>query len=101
MADLLASRGIIDGKYGFTLLVDLFGLQNRMQAGTYEFTPNMSLISIVWKIRNGEIIPPMSVKLILPEGMSIYKMGKVMIIEGRGGRAGIPAAGKTREKCRC
>ncbi len=84
VADLLQSKGIIDGKYGFNLIINMFGLQNRMLAGTYEFTPNMSLIRIIWKIRSGEIIPPMLVKLILPEGMSIYKMSKVMILEGVG-----------------
>jgi len=84
VAELLQSRGIIDGKYGFYLIINMFRLQNRMQAGTYEFTPNMSLIRIVWKIRSGDIIPPMLVKLIFPEGLSIYKMGRFMEREGVG-----------------
>jgi len=84
VAELLESRGIIDGRYGFNLMVNVFRLQNRMQAGTYEFTPNMSLGRIIWKIRNGEIIPPMLVRIIFPEGLSIYKMGRFMEREGVG-----------------
>jgi UPF0755 protein len=84
VSELLESRGIIDGRYGFNLIVNIFRLQNKMQAGTYEFTPNMSLIKIVWKIRIGEIIPPMLVKLVFPEGQSIYKMGRIMEREGVG-----------------
>lgn len=84
VAELLMSRGIINGKYGFNLVVNVFRLQNKMQAGTYEFTPNMSLIKIVMKIRNGDIIPPMLVKLVFPEGLSIYKMGYFMEREGVG-----------------
>ena len=84
VAELLESRGIIDGRYGFNLVVNMFKLQNRMQAGTYEFTPNMSLIRIVFKISRGEIIPPMLVKLVFPEGLSIYKMGRFMEREGVG-----------------
>lgn len=84
VAELLESRGIIDGRYGFNMMVNSFGLQNRMQAGTYEFTPNMSLIRIIFKISRGEIIPPMLVKLVFPEGLSIYKMGRFMEKEGVG-----------------
>jgi UPF0755 protein len=84
VAELLQSRGIIDGKYGFNLIVNMFGLQNRMQAGTYEFNPNMSLVNVVFKISRGQIIPPMLVKLVFPEGLSIYKMGRFMEREGVG-----------------
>lgn len=84
VAELLESRGIIDGRYGFNMLVDMFALQNRMQAGTYELSPNMSLIRVVSKISRGEIIPPMVVKLVFPEGLSIYKMGRFMEREGVG-----------------
>jgi len=84
VSELLESRGIIDGRYGFNMIVNLFRLQNRMQAGTYEFTPNMSLIKVVFKISSGEIIPPMLVKLVFPEGLSIYKMGRFMEREGVG-----------------
>jgi len=84
VAELLESRGIIDGRYGFNLIVNMFRLQNRMQAGTYEFTPNTSLIRIVWKIKNGDIIPPMLVRLVFPEGISIFKMGRLMEREGVG-----------------
>jgi UPF0755 protein len=84
VAELLESRGIISGRYGFNILVNLFRMQNRIQAGTYEFTPNDSLISIVLKIKNGNIVPPKLCRLVFPEGMSIYKMGVVMITEGVG-----------------
>ncbi len=84
VAELLESRGIIDGRYGFDLIVNMFHLQNKMQAGTYEFTPNMSLIRVVFKISRGEIIPPMSVRIVFPEGLSIYKMGLFMEREGIG-----------------
>lgn len=84
VAELLESRGIIDGRYGFNMVVNVFGLQNRMQAGTYEFTPDMSLIRVVYKISRGEIVPPMLVKLVFPEGLSIYKMGRFMEREGVG-----------------
>ena len=84
VAELLESRGILDGRYGFNLIINIFGWQNKMQAGTYEFTPNMSLINVVWKIRRGNIIPPMLVRIVFPEGLSIYKMGRFLAKEGVG-----------------
>ena len=84
VAELLQSRGIISGKYGFNILVSVFRLQNRMQAGTYELSPNDPLIRIISKISRGEIIPPTLEKLVFPEGLSIYKMGLFMEKEGVG-----------------
>jgi len=84
VGDMLQSKGIIDGKYGFNLIVNIFRLQNRIQAGTYEFTPNMPLIRIINKIKKGEIIPPLLVKIVIPEGLSIYKIGQYMEKEGVG-----------------
>jgi UPF0755 protein len=84
VAELLQSRGIISGKYGFNILVSVFRLQNRMQAGTYELSPNDPLIRVISKISRGEIIPPTLEKLVFPEGLSIYKMGLFMEKEGVG-----------------
>lgn len=82
VGDLLAERGVIDGKYGFNLIVGLFGLEDKIQAGIYEFTPNMSLLKIILRIKNGEVIPPLLSKIVFPEGISIYKMGNLLIKEG-------------------
>ena len=84
VAELLQSRGIISGKYGFNIIIDLLRLQNRMQAGTYSLSPNDSLLHVINKIIKGEIIPPMLEKLVFPEGLSIYKMGLFMEKEGVG-----------------
>jgi len=82
VGELLLERGIIDGQYGFSLIVNIFGLQDKMQAGTYEFTTDMSLLKIALKIRNGEVIPPLLGRVIFPEGMSIYKMSKLLERQG-------------------
>jgi UPF0755 protein len=84
VSELLQSRGIISGKYGFNILISVFRLQNRMQAGTYDLSPNDPLIRIISKISRGEIIPPTLEKLVFPEGLSIYKMGLFMEKEGVG-----------------
>ncbi|MFC1767816.1 endolytic transglycosylase MltG [Candidatus Margulisiibacteriota bacterium] len=82
VGDLLVERDVIDGKYGYNLIINMFGLQNKMQAGTYEFTADMSLLKIILRIKNGEVVPPLLAKVVFPEGMSIYKMGKLLETEG-------------------
>lgn len=84
VADLLQEMGIIDGKYGLNLLVTVFSLGDKIQAGTYMLKPNMPLITIVWKIKVGDIIPPPLVKITYPEGTSIYRMGTILAKAGVG-----------------
>jgi len=84
VSDLLSEMGIIDGKYGFNLLISMFSIENKIQAGTYKLSPNMPLIGIVWKIKVGDIVPAPLAKVIFPEGTSIYRMSIILAESGVG-----------------
>jgi len=78
IADLLIDKRIVDGRYGFNLTVNIFNLSDKIQAGTYSFSPSMPLIQIVWKLKSGDVVPAPRVKLVIPEGSSIYNMGEII-----------------------
>jgi len=78
VADLLMNGNLISNRYGFNLIVNVFNLHNKIQAGTYSFNPKMPLVQIVWKLSSGDVVPVPKVKLVFPEGISIYNIGEVM-----------------------
>ena len=81
---MLLERKIISSSYGFNLSMRLLKLENKLQAGVYEFSPGMSYYLILNKIKNGETVPPPLTKITFPEGTSIYKMAKILEKEGVG-----------------
>jgi UPF0755 protein len=82
VADILIDAGIINNRYSYDLMVSFLGLENRIQAGVYKFSPSMPMGKVVWSLKRGEIVAPSMGKIVFPEGMSIYKMGEVLLRNG-------------------
>lgn len=82
VGDVLLEKGIIPGTYSFDILISIFGLENRIQAGTYIFSPSMTVGSIVMKLKKGEVTGPPLERVVFPEGISIYKIGLVLKEDG-------------------
>ncbi len=82
VSELLLEHSLIDGKYGFNLLMNFMRMEGKIQAGTYKLNPNMSLLAIMTKLKRGDIIPPPLLRVSFPEGSSIYKMGETLRKEG-------------------
>ena len=84
VADLLLEKGIIANRYGFNSLMGFYGLENRIQAGVYKFSPSMGLAAVVMKLKKGDVISPPLSRVIFPEGTSIYKMSLILKDQGIG-----------------
>jgi len=68
-ADLIQSTGL------FVAIVKLFGWSKELKAGRYEFNKNDGTFKILKKIKNGRSL---NVKITIPEGFDIEKIGKLL-----------------------
>jgi len=68
-ADLIPSTGLFVG------IVKLFGWSKELKAGRYEFNKNDGIFKILKKIKNGQSL---NVKITIPEGFDIEKIGKLL-----------------------
>lgn len=68
-ADLIPSTGLFVG------IVKLFGWSKELKAGRYEFNKNDGILKILKKIKNGQSL---NVKITIPEGFDIEKIGKLL-----------------------
>ena len=75
---ILEQNQIIKKQSGFLVLVKLMNASQSIKAGEYAFSPSDPLVSIVLKLKNGEVLPKQQVKVTFPEGTSIYKMGEIL-----------------------
>ncbi|MBR5949233.1 MAG: endolytic transglycosylase MltG [Clostridia bacterium] len=74
-------EGLITNKAVFKVYVDFIGKSNRLQAGTYVLSKNMSIPDIVDTICRG--MPPREVKkLQVTEGMTIEAMAAKFVADG-------------------
>lgn len=64
IGNLLYGRGLIESTIAYKLYLRLNGLRGKMQAGTYEISPAMSVAEITQKFGTGEVVT--SVMTILP-----------------------------------
>jgi len=64
ISNLLYGRGLMKSTMAYRLYLRLMGLQGKMQAGTYEIAPAMSVAEIARKFSKGEVLT--SVLTILP-----------------------------------
>lgn len=62
----------------FKYFMRLFGLQNKIKAGNYLFSPSDPLPEVVTKLVLGETLAPKELRVTFPEGTSIYKMGIIL-----------------------
>ncbi|OGC33687.1 hypothetical protein A2311_05055 [candidate division WOR-1 bacterium RIFOXYB2_FULL_48_7] len=75
---ILQKSGLLPAFSSFRYLVRIIGQQNKLQAGTYQFSPSDSLFNIIFKLVRGDVVPQTELTVTFPEGMSIYKMGLVL-----------------------
>ncbi len=68
-ADLIQSTGV------FVAIVKLFGWSKELKAGRYEFNKKDGIFKILKKIKNGQSL---NVKITIPEGFDIDKIGKLL-----------------------
>ena len=68
-ADLIQSTGV------FVAIVKLFGWSKELKAGRYEFNKKDGILKILKKIKNGQSL---NVKITIPEGFDIEKIGKLL-----------------------
>lgn len=74
-------EGLIPSTAAFKVYVDFVGKANKMQAGTYILSRNMSLKQIVNIICEGNP-PKQSIKLMIPEGYTISDIANVLVDKG-------------------
>lgn len=75
---LLEENGIIRPESSFSFAAKVLGLSRQVKAGRYEFSPANTLLTILLKLKKGEVKPPDQLTVVFPEGASIYKMGKIL-----------------------
>ncbi|MBU1027317.1 MAG: endolytic transglycosylase MltG [Candidatus Margulisbacteria bacterium] len=78
--NILEDKGLLKKNSNFTLVARAFGIAHKLQAGKYRLSPSNTLISILFKLKKGDIYiaPPERVWITFQEGSSIYKMGEIL-----------------------
>lgn len=71
----LQERGLLPRFSAFALTIRLMGLQNKIKAGEYSFSPADPLPAIISRLLRNDTIPQAELRVTFPEGSSIYKMG--------------------------
>ena len=79
IANDLQKLGIIKSSYFFRFYVDASLQHSSLQAGKYNFSPNMSIYQIVKKMAQGDVIKD---SIIILEGWDIGDIGKYMQSKG-------------------
>src|SRR3990170_194914 len=57
MGEALEDAGVIDSAIQFRVLVSLLGYEKMLQAGDYEFEPDMPALQVVYRMRRGIVSP--------------------------------------------
>ncbi len=77
VADMLYSYGIIQSRLSFKAYVNLLGHGPKLKAGSYYLSPSMSNAVIAGKLVSG-IASAGNIRVMIPEGASIYRMAKIV-----------------------
>ncbi|MFA5104413.1 MAG: endolytic transglycosylase MltG [Candidatus Margulisiibacteriota bacterium] len=75
ITDILYSKKIIASRLSFKIYINLFGISRKLQAGSYYLSPSMSNAVIAGKLAQGRVAAG-DIKIIVPEGSSIYKISE-------------------------
>lgn len=75
---ILAQKELLPPRSSFLFLLRGLRLQDKIKAGDYLLSPSMFLPEIIIKLVNNETVPPKQIRVIFPEGTSIYKMGEIL-----------------------
>lgn len=82
VASILLKQDLIQSRFGIKFALGFFGLSNKIQAGSYHLSKAMTLNEIVHRITAGKVAKPDLVKITIPEGKSIYKIGELLTEQG-------------------
>ena len=75
MADQLMNAQVIDNQYPFLANVVLRGIKGKLQAGEYEFAPNVPLNEVLRKMSTGDVLRRM---VTIPEGLSSFEVAAII-----------------------
>lgn len=79
VAQILSENDLIRSQTMFRLSCRLFGYDNRLQAGYYQFKPSMNMMQIVEEIVKGQVV---ALSMTIPEGYTLQEIGNVLIQKG-------------------
>jgi len=79
IAQLLADEGLIRSAWGFKIYARFYGLDQKLQAGSYALSPSMSTPQIIKIIAGGEVH---TIRFTIPEGMRLTQIGEILESEG-------------------
>ncbi len=75
IANLLANRGLIKSKLGFTLEAYRLGVIDKLKAGEYELAPNLSPAEILRRLAAGKVVTHF---VTIPEGYNLYEIARLL-----------------------
>jgi UPF0755 protein len=75
IGDHLQEAGVIQSGRLFRVLVAFMGIEDQLEAGSYEFDKGMTTLSVVDRIRNGITAPLM---VTIPEGLRTEEIGALL-----------------------
>jgi len=78
VSNSLFENKIIRNRIIFSLAVKSLGLEDKIQAGSYDFDKYSTLFDVLLKLKNAKIREIAPVEVVFPEGVSIYKMGSIL-----------------------
>ncbi|MCX5748983.1 MAG: endolytic transglycosylase MltG [Candidatus Saganbacteria bacterium] len=81
IGSLLYLSGIIDNTAAFDFSAKMIRLDSRLKAGTYFFSPSMTVLNILTDLNEGRTVFGPA-KLTIPEGSSIYKIARTIEKKG-------------------
>ncbi|MFA4966595.1 MAG: endolytic transglycosylase MltG [Candidatus Margulisiibacteriota bacterium] len=82
VAFLLKVSGVIKRDLDFKIAARMLFITDKVKAGKYKFSSHPILIDVLKKLAAGEAVPEELLKVTIPEGTSIYKMGTILEKEG-------------------
>ncbi len=81
IASQLHDDGIIRNKFVFQLYVDFNDMSSKLQAGTYDLSPGMTIEEVMETLVAGDGEEEI-IKITFTEGMTVYDMGKTLVTKG-------------------
>ncbi len=76
-ADLLEDKGIVKNSTVFKYYVK-FNNESGFQAGSYDFTPSMTLDEIVNSLKTGKVMSEAEFNITVPEGLQLDEIAEMI-----------------------
>jgi len=81
IAETLAKNNVISNKWLFHMVIRWKKLDTKLKAGHYLFSGHLTMMNVISKLVSGEILV---VKIMIPEGISIYRIFNHLSKQGIG-----------------